>query len=112
MQVEVRIRGVERAGVVREHIEDLAQRQLHRLAHEVERISVWVVDENGPKGGVDKRCSIVVRRAHGPSLAASERGLEVLAVVDATLDRVKACLRRETRRALSRRRASPALRGS
>lgn len=65
-KVELRSWNVPISEAMREHVERRLDFALRRFAHHVERITVRLVDVNGPKGGVDKRCRIVVQLARAP----------------------------------------------
>ena len=45
------------------HAERKVRAALARVADRVTRVEVHVVDDNGPKGGTDKRCSIIANVA-------------------------------------------------
>ena len=63
------------AGVVteqslRDHIERRLTYALSRFGSRVNRVTVYLSDRNGPKGGIDKSCRIVVRlRGLGESVS-------------------------------------------
>lgn len=76
---------------------------LGRFSDMVDRVNVAVVDENGPKGGIDKVCRVMV----------SMRGLEDVKVIERDADVPKAASRaaervgRAVARALVKRRQLP-----
>jgi len=61
MQWELRNHGVELEEGVREHVERRLQFALSRFGSKIARIVVSLSDLNGPRGGMDKSCQIVVR---------------------------------------------------
>lgn len=71
----LRSTGVKAAASLRDHIERRLTYALSRFGSRVNRVTVYLADRNGPKGGIDKSCRIVVRL----------RGLgETVSVVDDT----------------------------
>lgn len=97
---ELHTSGVEIKKGLREYIERRLTFALSRFGPGVIKASVFLTDNNGPKGGIDKTCRIVVRL----------RGLnDVIAdVVDTdwpvTVDRATARAGHNVSRALERRR--------
>lgn len=61
MRIEVRGSTVPISEALEEHILRRLDFALRRFADSVDRVIVRLVDLNGPKGGVDKRCRIAAR---------------------------------------------------
>jgi hypothetical protein len=61
MNIQLRSQGTEGSEALRAHAERSVGFALRRFASRIERVSVWLEDVNGPRGGVDKRCRIAVR---------------------------------------------------
>ena len=101
---------------LREYIDRCLYFALGRFGPAIDHVSVRVGDVNGPRGGVDKHCQIVVKlRASGSSSIAVEDNDEDLysAVVRAS-NRVgrtvaRAIERKRRKRAYQRRRMSTAI---
>jgi hypothetical protein len=71
MNVQLRGQGTELSVALRAHAERCLEFALRRFARRVDRVTVWLEDVNGPRGGVDKRCRIVVRlRPNGAAFVA------------------------------------------
>jgi putative sigma-54 modulation protein len=96
----LRSTGVESDAFLREHIERRLNYALSRFGARVNRVTVYLSDRNGPKGGIDKSCRIVVRL----------RGLgEIVSAVDDTdwtvaVDRAATRAGHTVSRALERKR--------
>ena len=66
-------------------------------------VDAYLTDVNGPRGGPDKRCRIVVHLATGP-LVVSRTGADPVAVVSAAATRCRRLILARLKRRLSRRR--------
>lgn len=73
---------------------------LSRFGGRVRAVSVRLVDLNGPRGGIDKKCTMSARLAPRGSVRAENRDSELPAAVDRAATR----LARAVTRALERRR--------
>ncbi len=58
MRIEIRSAGFSTTEALREHVGRRLGSVLARRADAVRRVIVRMSDENGPKGGIDKRCRI------------------------------------------------------
>jgi ribosomal subunit interface protein len=65
MECEVRTHHLERSDALDAHIERKLERALRRHRQRVGRVIVRIGDLNGPRGGVDKRCTIVLSHLDG-----------------------------------------------
>jgi ribosome-associated translation inhibitor RaiA len=73
---------------------------LSRFGRRVRAVSVSLVDLNGPRGGIDKQCSMQARLAPRGSVRVEDTDSELAAAVDGAATR----LARAVARALERRR--------
>ncbi len=58
MRIEIRSAGFSTTEALREHVGRRLRIALSRRADGVQRVVVRMSDENGPMGGIDKRCRI------------------------------------------------------
>ncbi len=80
---------------------------LHRFGHRIRRVAVFLADLNGPKGGVDKSCRLVVHLERGGSVVAEGREGDTTGAVERAAQRARGVLvRLLDRRRESRRRSS------
>lgn len=103
MKIDVRFRGIESSDAITEHARRRIHYHLSRFGHEVATVSVRVADDNGPKGGIDKRCRVVV---HGPRMGVitlEELTGDVYSAIDGAMERVGRCIGRELERGRSSR---------
>lgn len=83
------------------HVERRLQFALSRFSGRIRRVNVFLADQNGPRGGVDKTCRIVVRLKDGGDVVAEVSDVDWVIAVDRATTRVG----HSTSRDLARRRA-------
>lgn len=83
------------------HVERRLRFALSRFSSRIGRVNVFLADQNGPRGEIDKTCRIVVRLRDGGDVVAevSDVGWEV------AVDRATTRIGHSTGRELARRRA-------
>lgn len=84
---------------LRRRIHERLGRQLGKFARHIERVRVRFEDINGPRGGVDKACSIQVSLSHLPPVIVEERAHSD----SAAFDRSSTSCERAVRGALGRK---------
>jgi hypothetical protein len=104
----IRVLGVTVSSRDRDEIARKLGMRLGKFAASIERVSVRLIDVNGPKGGVDYTCLIKVVLSGLPSVVV-ERQDSVLtravnAAIDATTQAVRRSLQRRRLKPLHRRR--------
>ena len=60
MNLEIRGRNLTVSAPLREHCETRLHFAFGRFSDQVTRVSVRLMDQNGPRGGVDKSCQLTV----------------------------------------------------
>lgn len=81
------------------HAERALRFALTRFTDAVDRIRVRMVDENGPRGGIDQRCTIRVSLRRGGIVLVTGLGSDARAVIDQVASRVARTLARRLARA-------------
>jgi ribosome-associated translation inhibitor RaiA len=93
---------------IAQHDRDYLRRKLGtklgKFARAVERVSVRIRDVNGPRGGVDKRCTIKVTLAGLPSVVVEERRASLQAAMDGAMRRAETAVKRSLKRRTARAR--------
>jgi len=92
----------------REYVRRKLGAKLGKYAGTIERVSVRLKDENGPRGGVDQLCRIKVVLRGMPSVVFESRNAALNAGVDTALSGIE----RAVRRSVQRRRMKPLRRGA
>jgi hypothetical protein len=103
MKVDVRFHGVPYSAALRDFAERLGEARLHRFAPALAAVVVGISDENGPRGGMDKRCRITV---FGPALGTQtteEYASQAEDAVASAFDRVEVAVARRLARSGSHR---------
>lgn len=104
MQLDIQARGFGLTPALRQHCERRLRFALGAGASRLSAITVRLSDENGPKGGVDKRCTI---RAILPGVAPvfiAQDETDVYTAIDRAADRAARTLSRQLKRARGVRR--------
>ena len=87
-----------------EQIEHRVRTELKRAEWAIELVRVYVEDINGPRGGIDEACRIVVRLPPRGCVAVAGRGSSLLATVSKTAARAALAVRRHLQCRKTRRR--------
>lgn len=89
MELTIRTHDVELTDQLREHITRRLAFALDKFEDRVEEAFVYVMDLNGPKGGVDKLCQIAVRARGIGDLAVRETATTLQAATNRAVRRLK-----------------------
>jgi putative sigma-54 modulation protein len=94
MRISIHGRGLGVDGAVLLRVERRLGFALGRFDSRVGRVDVHLSDVNGPRGGIDKRCRVVVEvLGHGP-VVVEGTDASLPAVIDRAADRVGQAVRR------------------
>jgi putative sigma-54 modulation protein len=77
-----------------ERIAHRAQFALARLGDQIRRVEVRLADINGPRGGIDKRCRVLVFLNRGEPLLVEAQGSQLTELIDRTLGRTGQAVRK------------------
>ena len=103
MQLDIRSQGLDISQGLRGQIERRLRFVLGRFVNRVSRVTVHLADLNGPRGGIDKRCRVVVRLLRSGQVFVEDVDADLEAVVDRATDRVRQSVRRVLERRRERR---------
>jgi ribosomal subunit interface protein len=104
--MRIDIRGnVDLSAALERYVERRLLVALGRFSRRLPAATVRLVDENGPKGGVDKRCQILLPMPPSSPLLVEESHADLYAAIDNAADRASRAVTRE----IGRRRARRAL---
>jgi ribosome-associated translation inhibitor RaiA len=103
MQTTITARNLRLTKELRQQILRRLQFALGRFAPRIQAVAVAISDENGPRGGPDKRCQLRITTRGAGELILQRQGADLEALVARTVDRAGQAITR----ALERRGASP-----
>lgn len=94
---------------LREFAERRLRFALSRFTPRIDQVSLMVVDFNGPRGGVDKRCSVTVKLHRAAPIRVSSEDAEIEASIARAADKVGRAVARaiEREQTFDRRRPNP-----
>jgi hypothetical protein len=88
IRIDVRVKGIEFTEELGKAVERIIAFAVDRHVLQVDSISVYLADLNGPKGGVDKLCQITANLTRGNPLLILEEGYEILSMVNRAAHRL------------------------
>jgi len=98
MRLSIRCKNVRLTETVQERIRLRLESALARFRHRIHEVVTSVADLNGPKGGVDKQCRLIVRLRPKGKVTIEETGSSLFAAVTRAADRTRQAVRRALRR--------------
>jgi len=104
MTIDIRFCGLESSESLRAHIIRRIRFQVRRLGRVLSAVVVRFSDVNGPKGGVDKRCQVLLRGPGHRPVMIEELGADAYATADIAVERAARAAGRGRDRARAARR--------
>ncbi len=103
----------DRSGVITPELREFAERRLRyalsRFDARIQRVSLTLVDANGPRGGVDKSCRITVKLRRAPEVTVTDLDTEVGTCISRAAERVGRAVARAVDRKQQFDRRQPAI---
>jgi ribosome-associated translation inhibitor RaiA len=97
-KMTVRAVGVDLTVRLKHYLERRLLFALGRFERRVTGVSVWISDENGPRGGIDKRCTIAARLKGAGEVRVEEVGAELSFAIDCAAGRLHRAVSRRIER--------------
>lgn len=88
MHVDIRWKGLPKSQSLADHVQNRLRFALHGFPGKIRTVTVRFEDTNGPRGGIDKRCSVELTGAFG-ILVAEARDGNFYAAADLALSRAE-----------------------
>jgi hypothetical protein len=82
MKITVRPRNVECGPELEQQVQRSVMFAVDRYSDRLNRVSVYLTDLNGPRGGVDKLCHLVADMKSGTPVLIVEKGEDILSMVN------------------------------
>jgi putative sigma-54 modulation protein len=101
MKLHLRTRNVDLSPELQDQLREGIYRALGRVSPWIREIDVVVSDTNGPRGGPDKQCRMILRGRSIASIVVEQLGVDVRATVAAVAERAERALLRSVDRSRS-----------
>ena len=98
MQIDIQASGVELSDAIRNYVKRRSAFALARLDTRIRRVDVHISDVNGPRGGIDKRCSVQVHLHGATPVVVADEGQELYALLDRSFGRTGRIVRQRVAR--------------
>lgn len=103
MRLEIRHRDVEVTEAMRNFLQERLHLALGRFGRHIGLVRVYLRDVNGPRGGLDKACRIVVELPPRGRVVVTGMDADIHAAITATANRAGFAVRRHVKRRHERR---------
>lgn len=104
---ELKDRGTRRPRDLADHIERRLRFALARFGSRIQKAVVFLEDSNGPRGGIDKNCRILVKTRGCGVLVSAVADSDWFTVVDRATTRIGRSVARQIERLRNRQGVSP-----
>lgn len=108
MQIQIQTAAFPSQDTSRQSIEQRVRFALRRLQHQVSLARVRLSDINGPRGGIDKECQLILKQAGPGQVVVKTLGESYIHALDAALQRASQALLRSAQRQRRHPRQRPA----
>ena len=98
MQIRIQSQGFTLTNAIREHAEQRLHLSLTRSSEHIRRVEMHLSDINGPRGGADKRCSILVELESMPDVVIEDIETDLYVAIDRAADRASQSVGRSIER--------------
>lgn len=105
MRIHIQSLGFELSEAIREHVLRRLRFALAHAADRIRRVTVRVSDINGPRGGADKCCHILITMEKLPEIAVEDIESDLYVAIDRAADRAARTVTRRIGRSLEHRAA-------
>ncbi len=106
MQINIQARHFPLTESLRNHVRRRLRFALSNWDRYIQRVNVQLSDINGPRGGTDKRCHLLVMLPRLPDVVIEDTEADILVAIDRAADRAARTVGRRLTRSRDRRRSS------
>lgn len=107
MHFDIQARGFPLTGALRAHVERRLRFALGSASARLHRLAVRLTDDNGPRGGLDKRCTLHASLPGERPVVVEQRDADLYAAIDRAADRFGRSVARRLARGAHLRRSGP-----
>ena len=104
MRIHIQARGFSVTEALRDQAERRLRFALGSLSGQIRSINMLLDDQNGPRGGIDKRCKLRVVLDAQPAMVIEQQESDVYVAIDRASERASRTLARRLQRATDARR--------
>ena len=98
MRIDIHTSGFELTDALREHTERRLKFALSWASYDVRKVVVRLSDINGPRGGKDKRCNILIPLTRTADIVIEDTESDLYVAIDRAVDRAERSLARRLER--------------
>lgn len=98
MRIDIHTSGFELTDGIREHTQRRLQFALSWASYEVRKVVVRLSDINGPRGGKDKRCNILIPLTRSADIVIEDTEADLYVAIDRAVERAERSLARRLER--------------
>jgi putative sigma-54 modulation protein len=98
MNIQVNFRNIKKSNAAIIHISDRISLAFARTQDAIQSVSIIVSDVNGPKGGIDKLCRILIKSSLLPDIVITENQAHISTAIDRCITRARQSLSRKLKR--------------
>lgn len=109
MQLDIQARGFSLTEGLRNHCERRLRFALGPASSRLRSVAIRLTDVNGPRGGVDKCCTIRALVPGAPPVVIAQYETDIYVAIDRAADRAARSLARRTQRIWRGRRSVPSM---
>lgn len=107
MQLDIQAQGFDLTDGLRQHTRRRVDFTLSWATDYLRRISIRLSDQNGPRGGADKRCCISIAVPGSADVVVEDTETDLYVAIDRAVDRAGRSVARRIERHRARRRLLP-----
>ncbi|MFT5548260.1 MAG: putative sigma-54 modulation protein [Candidatus Azotimanducaceae bacterium] len=98
MNIQVNFRDIDKSSAAINQVSKRLSLAFARAKDSIQSVSIVVSDVNGPKGGVDKLCRILIKLAHQPDIVITENQAFISVAINRCITRARQSLSRKLKR--------------
>ncbi len=98
MQIDIQSRGFSLTEGLRHHCDRRLRFALGPASDRLRAVSIRLTDENGPRGGIDKRCTLRAKLPGSPQIVIAQDEADIYVAIDRAADRLSRTLSRRLQR--------------
>ncbi len=102
MQIDIQARSFSLTEPLRQYSEQRIRFALTRFGDHIQRVSMWLSDVNGPKGGKDKHCRLQIALTGKTDIVIEDIQVDLHVAINRTVERASRSLVRKLDRRQSR----------